>query len=158
MLGEVSIAVKNFGVCDFSRLAVTDWRLRRWRLWFLALMTATQHWATWATPILQFRRACWRASRRPDPRTTVEALWLTNGRKILKSQFNFWSLTMGVRLTRHTNQQGKRMQWALVCSQSWIAMIPSSREPLCTDGRGVWIALSGKIPTMRKEDCHWTQA
>jgi len=28
-------------VCDFSRLAVTDWRLRRWRLWFLALMTAT---------------------------------------------------------------------------------------------------------------------
>jgi len=27
--------------CDFSRLAVTDWRLRRWRLWFLALMTAT---------------------------------------------------------------------------------------------------------------------
>jgi len=22
-------------------LAVTDWRLRRWRLWFLALMTAT---------------------------------------------------------------------------------------------------------------------
>jgi len=22
--------------------AVTDWRLRRWRLWFLALMTATQ--------------------------------------------------------------------------------------------------------------------
>jgi len=32
----VSIAVKNFGVCDFSLLAVTDWRL-----WFLALMTAT---------------------------------------------------------------------------------------------------------------------
>jgi len=28
------IAVKTFGVCDFSRLAVTDWRLRRWRLWF----------------------------------------------------------------------------------------------------------------------------
>jgi len=24
-------------------LAVTDWRLRRWRLWFLALMTATHH-------------------------------------------------------------------------------------------------------------------
>ena len=38
----MSIAVKTFGVCDFSRLAVTDWRLRRWRLWFLALMTATQ--------------------------------------------------------------------------------------------------------------------
>jgi len=37
----VSIAVKTFGVCDFSRLAVTDWRLRRWRLWFLALLTAT---------------------------------------------------------------------------------------------------------------------
>ena len=33
--------VKTFGVCDFSRLAVTDWRLRRWRL-FLALMTATR--------------------------------------------------------------------------------------------------------------------
>jgi len=32
------MAVKNFGVCDFSRLAVTDWRLRRWRLWFLALV------------------------------------------------------------------------------------------------------------------------
>jgi len=41
MLGEVSIAVKTFGVCDFSRLAVTDWRSRRWRLCFLALMTAT---------------------------------------------------------------------------------------------------------------------
>ena len=39
-LGKVSIAVKTFGVCDFSRLAVTDWHLRRWRLWFLALMTA----------------------------------------------------------------------------------------------------------------------
>jgi len=35
------MAVKTFGVCDFSRLAVTDWRLRRWRLWFSALMTAT---------------------------------------------------------------------------------------------------------------------
>ena len=35
-LGKVSIAVKTFGVCDFSRLAVTDWRLR-----ILALMTAT---------------------------------------------------------------------------------------------------------------------
>jgi len=40
-LGKARIAVKTFGVCDFSRLAVTDWRLRRWRLWFLALMTAT---------------------------------------------------------------------------------------------------------------------
>jgi len=38
----VSIAVKTFGVGDFSRLAVTDWRLRRWRLWFSALMTSTQ--------------------------------------------------------------------------------------------------------------------
>jgi len=35
--------VKTFGVCDFSRLAVTDWRLRRWRLWFLVLMTATRN-------------------------------------------------------------------------------------------------------------------
>ena len=26
-LGKVSSAVKTFGVCDFSRLAVTDWRL-----------------------------------------------------------------------------------------------------------------------------------
>jgi len=42
MLGKVSIAVKTFGVCDLSRLAVTDWRLRRLRLWFLALMTATR--------------------------------------------------------------------------------------------------------------------
>jgi len=42
MLVKVSIAVKTFGVCDFSCLAATDWRLRRWRLWFLALMTATQ--------------------------------------------------------------------------------------------------------------------
>ena len=41
-LGKVSIAVKTSGVCDFSRLAVTDWRVRRWRLWFLALMTATR--------------------------------------------------------------------------------------------------------------------
>jgi len=31
----------NFGVCNFSSFEVTDWRLRRWRLWFLALMTAT---------------------------------------------------------------------------------------------------------------------
>ena len=42
MSGKVSIAVKTLGVCDFYCLAVTDWRLRRWRLWFLALMTATQ--------------------------------------------------------------------------------------------------------------------
>jgi len=41
-LGKVSIAVKTFGVCDFSHLAVTGWRLLRWRLWFSALMTATQ--------------------------------------------------------------------------------------------------------------------
>jgi len=32
----------NFGVSDFSRFEVTDWRLRRWRLCFLALMTATR--------------------------------------------------------------------------------------------------------------------
>ena len=32
----------TFGVCDFSRLAFTDWRLRCWRLCFLALMTATR--------------------------------------------------------------------------------------------------------------------
>jgi len=32
----------NFGVCDFSRFAVTDWRLRRWRFRFLALVTATR--------------------------------------------------------------------------------------------------------------------
>jgi len=31
----------NFGVCDFSRFAVSDWRLRRWRLWCMALMTVT---------------------------------------------------------------------------------------------------------------------
>ena len=47
-MGKVGIAVATFGVCDFSRLAVTDWhlrrwRLRRWRLWFLALMTATRY-------------------------------------------------------------------------------------------------------------------
>jgi len=41
-LGKVSIAVKTFGACDFSRLAATDWRLRRWRLWFFVLMTATR--------------------------------------------------------------------------------------------------------------------
>jgi len=41
-LDKVSIAVKTFGVCDFSRSAVTDWRLRRWRLCFLALLTATR--------------------------------------------------------------------------------------------------------------------
>jgi len=35
------LAVTNFGVCDFSRVAITHWRLRRLRLWFLALMTAT---------------------------------------------------------------------------------------------------------------------
>jgi len=42
MLGKVSVAVKTFDVCDFSRSAVTDLHLRRWRLWFLALMTATR--------------------------------------------------------------------------------------------------------------------
>jgi len=42
-LGKASIAVKTFGVCDFSFLAVTDWRLRRWRWWFLALMTAARY-------------------------------------------------------------------------------------------------------------------
>ena len=31
----------NFDVCDFSRFAVTNWRLGRWRLRFLALITAT---------------------------------------------------------------------------------------------------------------------
>jgi len=31
------LAVRNFGVCDFSRLAVTDWRLR-----FLALSKASR--------------------------------------------------------------------------------------------------------------------
>ena len=31
----------NFGVCDFSRFAGMDWRLRRWRLCFSALMPAT---------------------------------------------------------------------------------------------------------------------
>jgi len=33
----------NFGVCDFSRLAVTDWRLWRWRVWLLALSNAPRH-------------------------------------------------------------------------------------------------------------------
>jgi len=42
-LGKVSIAVTRFGVCDFCHLAVTDWRLWRWRLWFLALMTVTRN-------------------------------------------------------------------------------------------------------------------
>ena len=41
-LGKVSIAVKTFCVCDFSRFAVTGWRLRRWRLCFLAVMKATR--------------------------------------------------------------------------------------------------------------------
>jgi len=35
------VAVTKFGVCDFSRLAVTDWHLRCWRLCFLMLITAT---------------------------------------------------------------------------------------------------------------------
>ena len=43
MLGKVSVAVKNFGVSYFYRLAVTDWRMRCWRLCFLALMTATRN-------------------------------------------------------------------------------------------------------------------
>ena len=28
---NTNLTYTNFGVCDFSRLAVTDWRLRRWR-------------------------------------------------------------------------------------------------------------------------------
>jgi len=39
-LPNLNLTYTNFGVCDFSRLAVTDWRLRRWRLWFLALSNA----------------------------------------------------------------------------------------------------------------------
>ena len=35
-----NLTYTNFGVSDFSRLAVTDWRLRRWHLWFLALSNA----------------------------------------------------------------------------------------------------------------------
>jgi len=35
-----NLTYTSFGVCDFSRLAITDWRLRRWRLWFLALSNA----------------------------------------------------------------------------------------------------------------------
>ena len=35
-----NLTYTNFGVCDFPRLAITDWRLRRWRLWFLALSDA----------------------------------------------------------------------------------------------------------------------
>ena len=35
-----NLTYTNCGVCDFSRLAVKDWRLRRWRLWFLALSNA----------------------------------------------------------------------------------------------------------------------
>jgi len=35
-----NLTYTNFGVCDFSRLAVTDWRLRRWRFWFLVLSNA----------------------------------------------------------------------------------------------------------------------
>ena len=54
MLCTVSIAVKTFGVCDFSRLAVTDWRLRRWRLWFWALLTATR----FTYPIVIFGSLC----------------------------------------------------------------------------------------------------
>jgi len=39
---NLSLTYTNFRVCDFSRLAVTDWRLRRWRLWFLALSNVPQ--------------------------------------------------------------------------------------------------------------------
>jgi len=45
--------VKNFGVCDFSRLAVTDWRLRRWRLWFLALSNAPPYFKNNRTEFFQ---------------------------------------------------------------------------------------------------------
>jgi len=36
-----TLAVTNLGVCNISRLAVTDWHLRRWRLRFLALSNAS---------------------------------------------------------------------------------------------------------------------
>jgi len=42
----------NFGVCDFSPFAATDRRLRRWRLWFLALMIATHSYPWVNTKIL----------------------------------------------------------------------------------------------------------
>jgi len=35
------LAVAKFGVCDFSRSAVTDWRLRRKRLRFLVIASQT---------------------------------------------------------------------------------------------------------------------
>jgi len=38
-----NLTYTNFGVCDFSLLAFTDWRLRRWRLWFLALSNASRY-------------------------------------------------------------------------------------------------------------------
>ena len=37
---NTNLTYTNIGVCDFARLAITDWRLRRWRLWFLALSNA----------------------------------------------------------------------------------------------------------------------
>ena len=40
-LTQLNLTYTNIGVCDFSRLAVTDWRLRRWLLWFLALSNAS---------------------------------------------------------------------------------------------------------------------
>jgi len=36
ILTSPNLTYTNFGVRGFSRLAVTDWLLRRWRLWFLA--------------------------------------------------------------------------------------------------------------------------
>jgi len=57
----------NFGVCDFPRLAVTDWRLRRWRLWFLALSNAPHY-------------------RYPVPRFVLRQKLLQNSRKC-----NLWN-------------------------------------------------------------------
>ena len=81
-LGKVSIAVKTFGVCDFSRLAVTDWRLRRWRLRFLALMTATHsdgctYWAEMlflARVLAGVRRTNVGLNKAQSPTTNIPAL------------------------------------------------------------------------------------
>ena len=47
--------LRTLAFATFLVLAVTDWRLRRWRLWFLALMTATRKFGSLANIVRRLK-------------------------------------------------------------------------------------------------------
>jgi len=70
-------------LADFSRLAVTDWRLRRWRVWFLALMTATQicHFITLINDLCMFSDFASKNASYNSARRESSALQKTRGER-----------------------------------------------------------------------------